>query len=182
MASGLNKRDLSRVICEMGREMVSMTAIEAVYRSRGGDFFRLARARTGSTEGARDAVQEGFADAIRSRKSFRADGPLEAWIARCVINAAHDALQARPVGTPEEPFVDPGANGTAALVDSSVALVRQALRQLPQRQRDVLFLRFYLDFDYASIAAALGIKVGTVSATLHAARAALSRTLEEVQT
>ena len=52
--------------------------------------------------------------------------------------------------------------------------------QLPQRQRDALFLRHYLDFDYAAIAETLGIEIGTVSATLHAARRALARALEEV--
>ena len=53
--------------------------------------------------------------------------------------------------------------------------------QLPQRQRNALFLRFYLDFDYAAIAETLGIEVGTVSATLHAARAALAEQLQEVK-
>jgi DNA-directed RNA polymerase specialized sigma24 family protein len=45
---------------------------------------------------------------------------------------------------------------------------REAVRQLPQRQRDALFLRYYLDFDYRAIAEALDVEVGTISATLHA--------------
>jgi DNA-directed RNA polymerase specialized sigma24 family protein len=49
-------------------------------------------------------------------------------------------------------------------------------------QREALFLRFYLDLDYASIADVLDIEVGTVSATLHAARAALAQALKEVST
>lgn len=72
----------------------SLAKIEAVYRARGADFFRLALARTGDAEQARDAVQEGFAHAIRGLESFRGSGSLEAWIARCVINAAHDAARA----------------------------------------------------------------------------------------
>jgi RNA polymerase sigma factor (sigma-70 family) len=59
-------------------------------------------------------------------------------------------------------------------------IVREAVHELPQRQRDVLFLRHYLDLDYTAIAAALGIEIGTVSATLHAARAALAEALQEV--
>jgi RNA polymerase sigma factor (sigma-70 family) len=148
----------------------SLAEIEAVYRSRGADFLRLALARTGDPETAGDAVQDGFARAIRSRRTFRGTGPLDAWIARCVINAAHDAATRPAPSVPEVP-----ADSFDAAAD-----VRDAVRQLPPRQRDALFLRFYLDFDYAAIAEALDIEVGTVSATLHAARAALARSLQEV--
>ena len=44
-----------------------------------------------------------------------------------------------------------------------------------------MFLRYYADLEYSEIAAALGIQVGTVSATLHAAHAALRAALEEVK-
>ena len=148
--------------------------IEAVYRARGADFARLALARTGDREAARDAVQDGFANAVRQRDAFRGTGSLEAWIARCVINAAHDLARRRP--SPNGDLPDqaalPAAEGDAA--------VRDAVRSLPPRQRDALFLRFYLDFDYAAIAESLDVEVGTVSATLHSARTALARALEEV--
>ena len=159
----------------MSCEPTMLQAIEAVYGGRGADFFRFALARTTDRELARDAVQEGFARAIRARHSFRGSGSLEAWIGRCVLNAAVDASQTVgdqeldgeadiPPSTPEPPHED----------------VRSALRRLPQRQRDALFLRFYLDFDYAAIAETLGIEVGTVSATLHAARENLTLALQEV--
>jgi RNA polymerase sigma factor (sigma-70 family) len=57
--------------------------------------------------------------------------------------------------------------------------VRAAAAALPERQRLVLFLRYYADLDYAAIAAALGITEGTVGATLNAAHAVLRRSLEE---
>jgi hypothetical protein len=43
---------------------LSLAEIEGVYRRRGADFFRLALAKTGDREAARDAVQDGFAQAI----------------------------------------------------------------------------------------------------------------------
>jgi DNA-directed RNA polymerase specialized sigma24 family protein len=43
-----------------------------------------------------------------------------------------------------------------------------------------VFLRYYADLDYRAIATALGIEVGTVSATLSAAHTALRRSLKEV--
>jgi RNA polymerase sigma factor (sigma-70 family) len=75
------------------------------------------------------------------------------------------------------------ANGTTAHAvptNADAAIVREAVRQLPARQRDALYLRFYLGFEYAAIAETLGVEVGTVSATLHAARTSLAHTLQEV--
>ena len=159
----------------MSCEPTMLQAIEAVYRGRGADFFRFALARTTDRELARDAVQEGFARAIRARHSFRGSGSLEAWIGRCVLNAAADASQT--VGDQE---LDEEAEIPPSTPETPDEDVRSALRRLPQRQRDALFLRFYLDFDYATIAETLGIEVGTVSATLHAARENLTQALQEV--
>ena len=154
--------------------------IEAVYRRRGADFFRFALARIGEPEAAHDAVQEGFAKAVHSRRSYRGTGSVEAWIARCVINAAHDLLRRRTAADNADPGIGSSSLGPSTS-EIDVEIVRAAVMQLPQRQRDALFLRFYLDFDYAAIAETLGIEVGTVSATLHAARAALAEQLREVK-
>jgi RNA polymerase sigma factor (sigma-70 family) len=166
------------------RKLTSLTEIEAVYRNRGADFFRLALARTGDPEAARDAVQDGFAHAIRERRSYRGTGSLEAWLARCVINAAHDvrrhtgAMEARQAELSNSS--DDGHAPEAFSYEIDAEVIRNAVRQLPARQRDALYLRFYLGFEYAAIAETLDIEVGTVSATLHAARASLAQTLEEV--
>ncbi len=52
-----------------------------------------------------------------------------------------------------------------------------AVATLPERQRLALFLRYYADFDYRQIAAILEVEIGTVSATLHKAHAALRAAL-----
>jgi DNA-directed RNA polymerase specialized sigma24 family protein len=103
-----------------------------------------------------------------------------------VINAAHDVWRIEAqVSTSSESFPDRraiGVNGSGSSLplDPEVARVRDALRQLPQRQRDALFLRFYLGLDYAAVADVLGVEVGTVSASLHSARESLAKTLKEV--
>jgi RNA polymerase sigma factor (sigma-70 family) len=160
----------------MSRKPDLLQAIEGVYRERGADFYRFALARTGDSELARDAVQEGFARAIRARERFRGSGSLEAWIGRCVLNAAIDASQSAGVVPPEEH----SNNGSSVGVEAPDHDVRAAVRRLPSRQRDALFLRYYLDFDYGTVAETLGIEVGTVSATLHAARRNLMQALQEV--
>jgi RNA polymerase sigma factor (sigma-70 family) len=161
----------------MKRPRIPMEAIEAVYRTRAADFFRFALAKTGDPERARDAVQEGFARAIRGGATFQGTGPLEAWVARCVLNAALDLNRvfSRIQSEPEDVPADPTAS------DDSGPVIREAVRQLPQRQRDALFLRYYLDFDYRAIAEALDVEVGTISATLHTARNSLMDALQEVR-
>jgi RNA polymerase sigma-70 factor, ECF subfamily len=148
--------------------------LEVVYRSRFEVFARVAASVTGDSERACDAVQDAFATAVRKRGSFRADGPLEAWVWRIVLNAARsDARRnARSVKLDDAP----SANGHA----EDDAELRVALAHLPERQRTAVFLRYYADLDYAAIGEALGISPGTVAATLNAAHAALRGRLEEV--
>lgn len=50
---------------------------------------------------------------------------------------------------------------------------------MSERQREVLFLHYYADLNYAAIASALGISEGTVGATLHAARTTLREALTQ---
>jgi RNA polymerase sigma factor (sigma-70 family) len=159
------------------RPEMSLEAIEALYRQRAADFFRFALARTGDPERARDAVQDGFAHAIRSRATFRGTGSLEAWVARCVINAAQD-LNRTLSQMPAEP--DEVAANSVIESDAGATVVREAVQRLPARQRDALYLRYYLDLDYRTIADVLDVEVGTVSATLHAARNSLRDALQEV--
>jgi RNA polymerase sigma factor (sigma-70 family) len=160
------------------RAGVSLEAIQALYRERAADFFRFALAKTGDPERARDAVQDGFAHAIKRRATFRGTGSLEAWVARCVINAAHDLNRAvsRTTAEPEDVATDSVIGS-----DACAAVVREAVQRLPMRQRDALYLRYYLDLDYRAIADVLDVEVGTVSATLHAARNSLRDALQEVR-
>jgi RNA polymerase sigma-70 factor, ECF subfamily len=149
--------------------------LEALYRARFGHFLRVANAIVGDRERARDAVQDAFADAIRSRATFRGEGPLEAWVWRAVVNAARKAQQRRRPVPPLEP---PTPNGRGPEPGAEVAAL---IALLPERQRLAIFLRYYADLDYRSIAEALGIEVGTVSATLATAHASLRKALTEVQ-
>lgn len=60
--------------------------------------------------------------------------------------------------------------------------VRAAIRNLPRRQREVVYLCYYLDLGVVAAARALGVNVGTVKKALHRARATLATKLaiEEV--
>jgi RNA polymerase sigma factor (sigma-70 family) len=56
-----------------------------------------------------------------------------------------------------------------------------ALRRLPDRQREVLVLRYFADWSEAAIADALGIAPGSVKAHAHRGLAALRARLEATE-
>jgi len=143
--------------------------LETLYRARLPEFRRVASAIAGDRELGCDAVQEAFAAAVRKRRSYRGDGTLEAWVWRIVVNAARDARRRNATPVPAAP----ATNGHAPVLP---------LDLLTERQREIVFLHYYADLDYAAIADALAISSGTVGATLNAARRTLREALQEVET
>lgn len=152
-----------------------VTAIEDLYRRRFQRFLQVATAIVGDRESALEAVQEAFADALRSRQSYRADCPLEGWVWRMVVNRALKAR--RPLEEPLPAELPANGNGHAGDGCTEIAAL---VALLPERQRLVVFLRYYADLDYRSIATVLEIEVGTVGATLSGAHTALRRAFKEV--
>jgi RNA polymerase sigma-70 factor, ECF subfamily len=162
----------------MGSDAASIADLEAVYRRDLSRFVRAATAIVGDEATATDAVQEAFASAVRSRKTYRGDVPLEGWIWRIVVNAALQLRRARAAEDPEpDEWLVAETNGQPV----EDAAVRHWVAALPERQRLAVFLRYFADLDYRGIAAALEIEVGTVSATLAAAHSTLRRSIQEVE-
>jgi len=151
--------------------------LEALYVERYAEFVRVATAITGSEARAVDAVQETFARALASIHTFRSEGRLAAWVWRILVNTSRNEARAR-----EFPSETIGQNGRQPDSPSGADQlnVRRWVASLPERQRLMVFLRYYGDCDYRAIAEALEVEVGTVSATLNAAHTALRRMLKEV--
>ncbi|MGH3008357.1 MAG: RNA polymerase sigma factor [Gaiellaceae bacterium] len=148
-----------------------------MYRGLYPQFLRVAVAILGDEASAHDAVQDGFAQALREQHSFRAEGPLEAWVWRTVVNAALASRRSRLARRESsEPVEAPSSNGSG----SDESGVRAWVATLPERQRLAVYLRYYADLDYRAIAEVLEIEVGTVSATLSSAHQALRHSLQEV--
>ena len=168
-------------IMRKGRSVDRAAEIEQIYRARYATFLRVAVGILRDEQLAEEAVHDAFVRALRHRSSFGGRGSLEAWLWRIVVNEARrpgvSELERRavpPSALSEESVVAPNGHRDHGALDALVAA-------LPERQRFALFLRYYADLDYEAIAEALGIKSGTVAATLHAAHAALRRQLLEVE-
>jgi RNA polymerase sigma-70 factor, ECF subfamily len=150
--------------------------LEAIYRARYHHFLRVAILITRDQGNAHDAVQEGFAATIRSLASYRGEGPLEAWVWRAVVNAAKKQQRHSSAAALEGDGPTSRKNGD----ETEARLVRTWVAALPERQRLIVYLRYYADLDYRQIATVLDIAIGTVSATLSAAHQTLRKTIEEV--
>jgi RNA polymerase sigma-70 factor (ECF subfamily) len=124
-----------------------------------------------------DLVQETFVRVLRALPGFDPVGPasLSTWMLTIAARLALNELRRPEAASLEEEPAGPGADhadlGTrrrqlAAAIGAGVAA-------LPDAQRAVFVLREYHDLDYAEIAAALELDLGTVKSRLGRARAAL---------
>jgi RNA polymerase sigma-70 factor (ECF subfamily) len=140
--------------------------LEDLYRERYVAFRNGVATIVRSRDEARDVVQEAFARALRSRRDYRGEGSLQAWVWRIALRTA---LERRRAGDDlHSEALDPQLPDRDR--DPELAA---ALRRLPPRKRLIVFLRYFADLSYSEIAETCGISEGTVAATLSQARAAL---------
>jgi RNA polymerase sigma-70 factor (ECF subfamily) len=138
----------------------------------------------GSVATAEDSVQEALARAWE--RLDRGDGidRLGAWVTTVALNLARSQMRRwrseRRARDRLGPLRDDLSDAPAA---SGVAhAVREALRALPRRQREVTVLRYYAGLDVREIAEHLGVAEGTVKAMLFRARRALAVALGDDET
>jgi RNA polymerase sigma factor (sigma-70 family) len=128
---------------------------------------RVAYGIVGEKAMADDVTQDAYTKAYRERDRYRGDGPPEAWLYRIVVNTALGTLRHQRVRwiVPLDPDVhERPAEGTSSMTDH-VALA-EGLRELQPLARSAVVLRYYLDLDYATIGAILGISATNVGAVL----------------
>jgi RNA polymerase sigma-70 factor (ECF subfamily) len=158
-------------------EDLQLAALESLYDVRLDAFVRTAAAITGDRESGRDAVNDAFVAAIRKLGQFRGEGTLDAWVWRVVVREALKTRR-RSGRRIQQEHASTIASTNGHLDQTSELQATVAL--LPQRQRLILFLRYYADLDYQQIADTLELRRGTVSAALHAAHQTLRPHLEEM--
>ena len=154
--------------------------------------FRVARGLVNSKEEAEDLVQDTYARAFRSRRSFTPGTNLRAWLLRILTNLNIDRgrrIQRSPDMQPLEEsdyFLYNKLEEAAGDTEEDRVLERlsqddivDALAAVPHDFRDVLVLVDIGDFTYADAAQILDIPMGTVMSRLHRGRRLLKGTLAE---
>ena len=114
---------------------------------------------------AADVTQEAYAAAYRHRDRFRGAVPAHAWLHRIVVNAALTALRRDRPAVREVVLADPATPDVSRATAERLELF-DALDALAPRQRAAVILRYYLDYDYETIAAILDTTSTNVGAML----------------
>jgi RNA polymerase sigma-70 factor (sigma-E family) len=150
-------------------------ALEELYAAHWRSLVRLSVLLVRDQGTAEEVVQDAYVALYRRWDRLRDHGQALAYLRQSVVNGSRSVLRRR--GTAQrwlarEAGAVPRLDVTADPADdnSRRALVLDTMAALPDRQREVLALRYYLDLSEAEIADALGIAAGTVKS--HASRGA----------
>jgi RNA polymerase sigma-70 factor (sigma-E family) len=164
-----------------------VASVAALYAEHALGLTRLAVVMTGDRACAEDIVQEAFLGLCRRWEQLPDKSAPLAYVRVSVLNGCRTAVRRRArLGLPAtfgESAGDAGLHAESAearaLLSEEQRTVAKALRSLPQRQREVLVLRYYLDLSEEEIARSMGVTRGTVKSATHRALAAIGRTLKE---
>jgi RNA polymerase sigma-70 factor (ECF subfamily) len=126
---------------------------------------------------AEDIVSEAFARAVAHARSFRTTDNPEAWLRRVALNVHHSSWRRLKTYAGLQHRI-PLVQQTPDLSPDHVALM-QALRGLPDSQREAIVLHHLADRPVGEIATTLGVPVGTVKARLSRGRAAMAGLLTD---
>jgi RNA polymerase sigma-70 factor (sigma-E family) len=165
-------------------------AVTELYQAHALGLTRLAHVMLGDRTGAEDVVQEAFDGLYRHWDRLKDTRKAPQYLRSSVLNGCRTELRrGRRRGArlryDAADSAEPPAGGAEQSAEAAVMAgedrreVLAAITRLPNRQREVLVLRYYLDEPDADIASSLGITAGTVRSTLHRALASLGADLRE---
>lgn len=155
-------------------------AVSALYQAHALSLVRLAVIMTGDRASAEDIVQDAFLGLYRRWNSLPDTSQPLAYLRASVLNGCRTALSRRSRNGTAAVVEPPGESAEAhALLSEEQRAVASAIRRLPDRQREALVLRYYLDMSEEQTARAMGISRGTVKSATSRALAAVGRLLRE---
>ncbi|MEE8209403.1 MAG: sigma-70 family RNA polymerase sigma factor [bacterium] len=171
--------------CRAGDE----EACEALVRQYQEQVFALISRMTGDPDRVEDIAQEVFLKAFRSLKSFRGGSRFYTWLYRITVNTVLNTMRSQ--GRRQETSLDAlegfevqaDADMEPAEVTARLELarrVREAIDQLEEPYRVIVYLRELEDLSYEEIAEVVELPVGTVKSRLFRARQHLKGLLQDL--
>ena len=145
-------------------------AFAELFRRNKDYVYRLARGFLGQDTLAEDVTQEVFVRIYRMRKRWFRKAAFRTWLYRMTLNTSRELLRnqrrshrlVEAIPSTIQFTTDDGP-------DTDEVDLGQVLNVLPQKQREVVLLRFYERMSVAETAKALGCREGTVKSHLHKA-------------
>jgi RNA polymerase sigma factor (sigma-70 family) len=145
-------------------------AYEELVHAYQGIAFRTAYVIVRNAADAEDAAQDGFVKAWRALGRFRSGAPFRPWLLQIVANEARNRLRSagRRANLALRAAAEESSGGAAPSPEASLLSGEQragllaAVNELPDEQRTVISLRYFLGLSESEIAETLGVPAGTV--------------------
>ena len=156
-------------------------AVTELYSEHYRALVRLAAMLVRDTQTAEEVVQDAFVAMHDGWQRLRDTEKALAYLRQAVVNRSRSVLRHRTVvdkNLQKAPPDMPSAEHGAMVLLERHAVVA-ALRDLPDRQREAIVLRYYADLSEADIAATMGISRGAVKSHTSRGMAALRAALEQ---
>ena len=146
------------------------TAYEILFRQYKNLVFRTAYLMLGDTHEAEEALQEVFLQVYKAINSYQPEkGAFSTWLYRITANYCKNQLRKRKYLLSSLSWVRETlwnqSSGSDHQWDHKEP-VQKALKNLSEKVREVIVLRYYAEMSYVEIAEALDIPVGTVKSRL----------------
>ena len=163
-------------------------AIRALYDAYRDRIWKILLYMLGDLSQVQDVFQVVFFKFFRGLSGFRFQSSLFTWLYRiarneCVNNRRRLRLPCVPLeeilGGRDE--IDPRTDAEAETQWERERILRQAVRRLPPKMREVVVLKYVEELSYEEIGQALGCAAGTVASRLSRALTELGTRLEPVR-
>jgi RNA polymerase sigma-70 factor (ECF subfamily) len=154
----------------------------------------LALSKVSDPAEAEDIAQESFLKAYSQLAGLRDPSRLAGWLSKITVQQCSNSLRRnfrgkRSLGYRKTPIEvldeQPAISANPGLTQNQIHFVRQTVKELPEKFRTMIVMRFVANLSTVQIAEQLGKRPGTVRVRLHRAykllRKDLAPLLEEVE-
>lgn len=146
-------------------------AFEVLFRRYAPRLLGLFRRSTGNDALAQDLVQQTFLHLHRARRDYRTGKKFRPWLFAIAMNVRREHFRRRQ--RRQETPLDPARHGEPAQAPEASTpterVVRRALQQLPEAQREVVLLHYYEGLSMQEVAQAVGASRSAVKVRAHRA-------------
>lgn len=146
---------------------------------------RTAYLITGDRSYSEDVVQDTFVKVYLHCRELKNDSGFKAWMMQILVRTAYKCGRKKSRELPDDEAVQKADTGRSpssleqVIMQEEAQAIARAVRTLPVKQRSVVVLYYYQQYQINEIAQMLGCLEGTVKSRLHTARKQLKKALED---
>ena len=167
------KYDEGAIIRDLKDNNLRSSAFSAIVKQYSQQIYWHVRNMVLSHDDTNDIVQNTFMKAWNSIEKFRGYSLISTWLYRIAINETLTFLGKKqnniPLDSPEGAVAEQLESDTYFSGNKADALLREAVAQLPEKQRIAFNMKYFENMKYEEISEILGTSVGALKASYHIA-------------